>query len=78
ARNNVQGAGEFDPADGAKYSGGDLAGVRQKLVYIRGLGATSIWITPPVATQWWSAASHYGGYPGYWARDFSRVDAHYG
>jgi glycosidase len=77
-RNNDQGTGEFDPADGAKYSGGDLAGVRQRIDYIRGLGATSIWITPPIANQWWSETSHYGGYHGYWAQDFKRVDAHFG
>ena len=78
ARNNDQGAGEYDPTDGAKFSGGDLAGVRKRLDYIHGLGATAIWITPPVANQWWSEASHYGGYHGYWARDFKAVDAHLG
>ncbi|GAB3346586.1 alpha-amylase family glycosyl hydrolase [Lysobacter tyrosinilyticus] len=78
ASNNDQHAGEYDPADGARFSGGDLAGVRERLDYIRGLGATAIWITPPVANQWWSEASQYGGYHGYWARDFQAVDAHFG
>ena len=76
--NNDQGAGEYDPEDGAKYSGGDLAGIERRLGYIRDLGATSVWITPPVAHQWWNQATRYGGYHGYWAEDFSRVDAHFG
>jgi hypothetical protein len=63
--NDNQGAGEFDPANGAKYSGGDLKGVLDRLDYIQGLGATAIWITPPVANQWWDPLVNYGGYHGY-------------
>ncbi|MFM8736541.1 MAG: alpha-amylase family glycosyl hydrolase, partial [Betaproteobacteria bacterium] len=48
-RNNDQGAGEFDPRQPSRYSGGDLVGLRQRLDYIQGLGATTLWITPPVA-----------------------------
>ncbi|HEY0503754.1 MAG TPA: alpha-amylase family glycosyl hydrolase [Lysobacter sp.] len=77
-RNNDQGAGEYDPADHARWSGGDLRGVERRIGYIRDLGATAVWITPPVANQWWSERSRYGGYHGYWAEDFMRVDAHYG
>ncbi|QRK05769.1 hypothetical protein JQX13_37335 [Archangium violaceum] len=76
--NDDQGAGEFDPANGAKYSGGDLKGIESRLDYIQGLGATAIWITPPVANQWWDPLVNYGGYHGYWALDFTRVDAHQG
>jgi glycosidase len=76
--NNDQGAGEYDPADPRKFSGGDLAGVEKRLDYIRGLGATAIWITPPVANRWWSEHAQFGGYHGYWARDFKRLDAHFG
>jgi len=76
--NNDQGAGVFDPADGAKYSGGDLAGITRRLDYIAGLGATGLWITPPVANQWWDGEARFSGYHGYWASDFSAVDAHYG
>ena len=77
-RNNDQRAGEFDPADKAKYSGGDLRGVEQKIDYIKGLGATAIWLTPPVANLWWDPVSRYGGYHGYWAENFTAVDAHLG
>lgn len=76
--NNDQGQGEYDPADPRKYSGGDLAGVERRLDYIRGLGATAVWITPPVANRWWSETAQFGGYHGYWARDFKALDAHVG
>ncbi len=76
--NNDQGAGEYDPADNARWSGGDLRGLQRRLDYIHGLGATALWITPPVAQQWWNPRARYGGYHGYWAEDFSAVDAHYG
>lgn len=76
--NNDQGTGEYDPRDGAKFSGGDLRGLTRRLGYIQGLGATALWITPPVANQWWNARVQYGGYHGYWAEDFTRIDAHFG
>lgn len=76
--NNDQGAGEYDPADHRRYSGGDLRGVARRIGYIRELGATAVWITPPVANRWWDPLSNYGGYHGYWAEDFEAVDAHYG
>ncbi len=76
--NNDQGAGEYDPANGAKYSGGDLRGITQQMDYIKGLGATAVWITPPVANQWWDGKAQYGGYHGYWAEHFMKVDKHLG
>lgn len=76
--NNDQGAGEFDPASGAKYSGGDLAGVTRRVDYIQGLGATAVWVTPPVANQWWDPLLQFSGYHGYWAENFMEVDRHYG
>ena len=76
--NNDQGAGEYDPARNSHYSGGDLAGIAQRLDYIQGLGATTLWITPPVANQWWNPERSYTGYHGYWAHDFKAVDPHYG
>ncbi|MBF6025298.1 alpha-amylase family glycosyl hydrolase [Lysobacter niastensis] len=77
-RNNDQGAGEYDPSSNAKYNGGDLRGVEQRLDYIRGLGVTAVWVTPPVANEWWSTRSQYGGYHGYWAENLMAVDAHNG
>lgn len=78
ADNNDQGAGEYDPADPARYSGGDLPGLTRHLGYIQGLGATAVWITPPIANRWWDPQAKYGGYHGYWAENFKAVDAHYG
>ncbi|NJM49556.1 MAG: alpha-amylase [Sphingomonadales bacterium] len=76
--NNDQGLGEYNPADHSRYSGGDIKGVTSRLDYIQSLGATAVWTTPPVANQWWSNISGYGGYHGYWARDFTAIDEHYG
>lgn len=76
--NDDQGEGEFRPGDEAYYQGGDLEGLRAGLDYIQQLGATAIWITPPVANQWWNPRHTYTGYHGYWASHFSEVDAHYG
>lgn len=76
--NDDQHEGEFDPTSPAKYSGGDLQGIIDRLDYIQGLGATAVWITPPVANMWWDPLASYGGYHGYWARDLSRVDEHEG
>ncbi len=77
-KNNNQGDNEYDPDNGAKFSGGDIQGIIDKLNYIKNLGATSIWITPPVANQWWSHHRQYGGYHGYWATNFKSIDAHFG
>jgi glycosidase len=76
--NDDQHTGEFDPTDTRKYNGGDLAGIARHLDYIRGLGATGVWITPPVLNRWWDARAQHGGYHGYWAKDFSRLDPHVG
>ena len=78
ASNNDQGAGEFNPRSNAHYNGGDFAGLARRLDYIRGLGATALWITPPVANQWWDASARYSGYHGYWAENFMQVDKHLG
>jgi len=75
--NDDMGYGESG-SDNSRYNGGDLKGIIDKLDYVKGLGATAIWITPPVANQWWNPWVNYGGYHGYWARDFKRVDEHFG
>jgi len=77
-RNNDQRAGEFGAGQRSRYNGGDLVGLTRKLDYIRGLGATAVWITPPVANQWANPSNDYYGYHGYWAQNFMQVDAHLG
>jgi alpha-amylase len=69
----------FDPTSKAFYNGGDLAGLLQRIDYIRGLGTTSIWLTPsfknkPVQLEDGPSA----GYHGYWITDFTQVDPHLG
>ncbi|KXI27087.1 alpha-amylase family glycosyl hydrolase [Paraglaciecola hydrolytica] len=76
--NNSQAQNEYDPTKESHYSGGDLVGLVQHLDYIRKLGATALWTTPQVANLWWDPLSNYGGYHGYWARDFKAVDEHFG
>lgn len=78
ASNNDQGAGEFRAGSRAHYNGGDFAGLMRRLDYIRGLGVTGLWITPPVLNQWWNGNTNYSGYHGYWAADFGQVDPHLG
>jgi len=77
-RNNDQGAGEYRPGSNGHWQGGDLAGLRQRLSYIQGLGATALWITPPVANQWVDPVGTTTGYHGYWAEHFMKVDRHLG
>ena len=65
------------------YMGGDLAGVTAKIKegYFKELGVDVIWITPPVeqihaGTDEGTGKSY--GFHGYWARDFTSVDANLG
>lgn len=65
------------------YMGGDLAGITAKIRegYFRELGVDAIWITPPVeqihaGTDEGTGKSY--GFHGYWARDFTSVDANLG
>ena len=76
--NNDQGIGVYRPKDNDFFNGGDLKGVTKRLDYIQNLGATAVWTTPVVANQWYSSISDSAGYHGYWARDFTKVDEHFG
>jgi alpha-amylase len=69
----------FDPTAKGFYHGGDLAGIRQRLRYIKDLGTTSIWLTPSFknkAVQLEDGPS--AGYHGYWITDFTQIDPHLG
>ena len=76
--NNDQGAGEYNPQKSSHFSGGDIQGVINQLDYLQELGVTSVWMTPVVENQWWSSVNNYGGYHGYWATHFGRIDPHFG
>ncbi|MBN2618326.1 MAG: chitobiase/beta-hexosaminidase C-terminal domain-containing protein [Spirochaetales bacterium] len=74
--NDDLGYNEFSTKEETWFSGGDLKGLEEKLDYIKELGATAIWITPPVKNEW--SEGNYGGSHGYWASDFTQVDPHFG
>lgn len=70
----------FDPTDKGFYHGGDIAGLRANLDYIKGLGTSAIWLTPsfknrPVQGEGANASA---GYHGYWITDFTQIDPHLG
>jgi alpha-amylase len=66
----------FDPTDIAWWHGGDFQGLTEHLPYIKNLGFTAIWITPPVKQQYVQGES--GAYHGYWGLDFTTIDPHLG
>jgi alpha-amylase len=69
----------FDPTRKGFYNGGDLRGLLNRIDYIKGLGTTSIWLTPSFqnkAVQLEDGPS--AGYHGYWITDFTRIDPHLG
>jgi glycosidase len=81
--NPAQSAGLFDASktNWQAYWGGDLAGIQQKLDYIKGMGVTAIWISPTVDNENLNENSGTpisAPYHGYGARDFMRVEEHFG
>jgi glycosidase len=76
--------GLFDRTQSHYYHGGDLAGVQQRLTYLKDLGVTAIWLTPV-----YDNVNHLNGrerdhgeavtdYHGYGAVDFYAVEEHFG
>ncbi|WP_245916418.1 alpha-amylase family glycosyl hydrolase [Nocardioides gansuensis] len=70
----------LDPADHGFFHGGDIAGLRDRLDYIEGLGTTAIWLTPSFMNRpvQGTGADASAGYHGYWVTDFTRIDPHFG
>jgi len=70
----------FDPTDTGYYQGGDLAGLRENLDYIEGLGVSAIWLTPSFVNKpvQGIGVNRSAGYHGYWVTDFTRIDPHLG
>nr|WP_232037432.1 alpha-amylase family glycosyl hydrolase [Sphingobium amiense] len=70
----------YDPTSRAFYHGGDLKGLTGKLDYIKGLGATAIWLGPIFKNKPVQGAKgqESAGYHGYWITDFTTVDPHFG
>lgn len=81
--NPPQSPGLFDSTqqNWQAYWGGDLAGIQQKLAYIAGMGVTAIWISPTVDNENLNENSGTpisAPYHGYGARDYMRVEEHFG
>ncbi len=66
----------FDPTRISHYHGGDFRGLTGKLDYLRGLGVTAIWVTPPFKNK--PVQSGTAAYHGYWILDFENIDPHLG
>ena len=76
--------GILDRAHGRRYHGGDLAGVRARLPYLKSLGITAIWMNPIYDnTDHLDRKEVYDNSPttayhGYHAIDYYAVDEHFG
>jgi glycosidase len=70
----------FDPTHKGFYHGGDLKGLTARLDYIKGLGATAVWLAPVFKNKavQGSPGQESAGYHGYWITDFTQVDPHLG
>lgn len=66
--------------DPTGFWGGDLAGLTQKLDYIKSLGATTIWLSPVAdnANELTIGDYHGYGHHGYWIADHEKVEEHQG
>ncbi len=70
----------FDPTDKGFFHGGDLAGLKDQLDYIKGMGTTAIWLTPSFRNRVVQGppGEESAGYHGYWITDFTTIDPHFG
>lgn len=60
-----------NPYDPKAYNGGDFKGITEKLDYLKGMGFTTIWLTPIFENM-------ENGYHGYWIKDFYKTNEHFG
>jgi glycosidase len=67
-----------------QYQGGDFLGIKAKIDdgYFDQLGINTIWITSPLNNTWnaykGSDGHMYSGYHGYWPKDATQIDTHFG
>jgi glycosidase len=80
--NPSESSGLFDSShtNWQAYWGGDLAGIQQKLAYIKGMGATAVWVSPVVNNENLncSGSGVSAPYHSYWNRDFMQIEEHFG
>ncbi|MFH0801889.1 MAG: alpha-amylase family glycosyl hydrolase [bacterium] len=67
---------DVNKQDPRSYHGGDLEGIIKNLDYVKGLGASTIWISPTMKNQTTFIDSQ--GYHGYWPVDQYQMDPHQG
>ncbi|TCV90868.1 alpha-amylase family glycosyl hydrolase [Sulfurirhabdus autotrophica] len=81
--NNVAGLQPFkpgitptgrDPEKGHRFQGGNLKGITRRLDYIKGLGCTTIWLSPILKNR----PDLSDTYHGYGIQDFMHVDPRFG
>jgi glycosidase len=65
---------EWDPHQGAEFQGGRIAGITRRLDYIRNLGCTTLWISPPFKNR----KNTNNTYHGYAIQNFLAVDPRFG
>ena len=63
--------GDTSLCDLHNYCGGDFAGMVKQLQYVKDLGFDAIWISPVIDNT-------DGGYHGYWARNWQKINDHFG
>lgn len=68
----------LNKSDHGFYHGGDIAGLKAKIPYIKSLGFTAIWVTPVVRQLAVSPDGKSSAYHGYWGAGFDEVDPHLG
>jgi alpha-amylase len=66
----------FDPTRISHFHGGDFAGLKARLGYLKELGMTAVWVTPPFKNKPMQQGT--AGYHGYWILDFLQIDPHLG
>lgn len=75
SNDTIDGIGPID-GDFSRWQGGDWRGIAQRLDYVEGLGASTIWISPIVQNV--ARMDVADGYHGYWASDFTTLEPRFG
>ncbi|HVM29922.1 MAG TPA: alpha-amylase family glycosyl hydrolase [Candidatus Limnocylindrales bacterium] len=64
-----------------RFFGGDWLGIVDKIDYLKNMGVTAIWISPPydnLDEPYLENSTYYNAYHGFWAKDYFRPDEHWG
>ncbi|HHU72769.1 MAG TPA: alpha-amylase, partial [Clostridiales bacterium] len=69
---------EYRPGELKYTQGGDWQGIINNIDYIKNLGVTAIWISPPSENELFSRDGSESGYHGYFTHDYYSADPHFG